>query len=358
MPNFKLLGFSFLLMLTFSGRGQGVLTFKTSIVNLGRIEEEAGEQSAIFHYQNTGNKSLRIFNVRSSCGCTVSDWSGQSLAPGDSGKVVVTYNPANRPGRFKKSVIVVSDASNTQVTLTVEGYVVPKVKSSEDQFSLAQGSLRTPNKSLNMGKLTDEKPVSKSFEVFNAGEKPLIFYPENFELPAHISVRLEADTVAAGALGKLLISYDPQVKKKLGFSSDNIKLTTNDVELPVKEFFVISTTESYFPPMTDQELNMAPRLLFDKTVHDFGVISKQEVVRIPFIMQNVGRSKLVIKEIQTNCGCTVAQLDQVEIAPGGQQELIVIFDPSGKRGRQYKTVTVFSNDPTAPTQMLTIKAEL
>ena len=36
----------------------------------------------------------------------------------------------------------------------------------------------------------------------------------------------------------------------------------------------------------------------------------------------------------------------------------VILDTSGRRGRQYKTGTVFSNDPSAPSQMISIKADI
>lgn len=346
------------ILLTVSAFGQGTLEFETVSVDFGKIKEEEGVKSAAFTFKNTGSKSVKIFSVRSSCGCTTSGWPDAMIEPGDTGRVLVNYNPLNRPGRFKKNIMVNSSASNTQVVLTIEGYVEPKPKSLEEALAFKMGNLNVRQKSLNMGKVTTKEAITKEFEVLNSGSMPIIFYESKTVTADFIRLSIDPDTLKPNQLGILTVNFDPIKKGSLGFSSENLRIFTNDPLVPEKEFYVISTVEEYFPPLTAEESARAPRLVFDKSSYDFGLISRNTEVKVPFVMTNEGKTELVIREIRTNCGCTTAVSNKLSIAPGKSQELVVTFTSIGRKGRQIKNVTVFSNDPSAPTQTLTIKSEI
>ena len=75
-----------------------------------------------FTFKNLGKKAILINRVRSTCGCTIPDWSREPIEPGASGKITVEYNTST-PGTFLKSVYVYSSAANSPVKLQIKGKV-------------------------------------------------------------------------------------------------------------------------------------------------------------------------------------------------------------------------------------------
>lgn len=102
----------------------------------------------------------------------------------------------------------------------------------------------------------------------------------------------------------------------------------------------------------------APRIIFEKDVHDFGNIYKGQKVGCEFIFTNAGGSDLVIHKVKTSCGCTAAAPDQKSIPPGESAGIRVTFKTDVFVGNVSKTVTVDTNDPETPRYVLTIKANV
>ncbi|MBA4323044.1 MAG: hypothetical protein C0408_09535 [Odoribacter sp.] len=77
--------------------------------------------------------------------------------------------------------------------------------------------------------------------------------------------------------------------------------------------------------------------------HEFGKISEGEKVACIFTFENTGKGPLVISSVTSSCGCTVPKYDTKPISPGSTGIVEVVFDSSGRYGRQTKTITVISN---------------
>ena len=75
-----------------------------------------------FEFRNNGDAPLLITNVKTSCGCTVSDYPKEPIMPGDSEMIKVTYNAA-KSGLFNKKVTVYSNAETATYGLSVKGEV-------------------------------------------------------------------------------------------------------------------------------------------------------------------------------------------------------------------------------------------
>ena len=75
-----------------------------------------------FKFTNTGNAPLVISSVQASCGCTVTEYSKDPIAPGAEGFVKATYNAA-KVGVFTKTVTVNANAEESVVQLTIKGEV-------------------------------------------------------------------------------------------------------------------------------------------------------------------------------------------------------------------------------------------
>ena len=76
-----------------------------------------------FKFTNSGDAPLVISSVQASCGCTVTDYSKDPIAPGSEGYVKATYNAA-KVGVFSKTVTVNANAAESVVQLTIKGEVV------------------------------------------------------------------------------------------------------------------------------------------------------------------------------------------------------------------------------------------
>lgn len=342
------------------GYAQGNIEFGEQTHDFGEIQEEDGPIKHSFSFYNKGDQPIKIMAVNASCGCTTPGWSKEEVAPRDSGYVTAQYNPTNRPGRFKKSLrITYENGSGMQNnTIYIEGTVKPRPKTIEDELPTEIGNIRLQYRSLNLGKITTQETFVKSFDVYNAGDTAINWMTDEAVLPNHIGIAYEPESLAPGKLGKLTISYDPMEKDDLGFVSDNILVYTSESEASEKELSVIATIEEYFPPMTEEEMAEAPKLSFNEVQHDFGPVNEGTTIETTFVLTNNGKEKLLIRKTKENCGCTTSELEKSKIKPGESINMKVTFDTTGRRGRQYKTVTVFSNDPTAPSQMITLKAEV
>ncbi len=96
-------------------------------------------------------------------------------------------------------------------------------------------------------------------------------------------------------------------------------------------------------------------LIFKEYEHDFGKVAEGEKVGYTFNFENKGTGSLVIAYATTSCGCTVPKYNTNPITPGGNGDIEVIFDTSGRNGMQTKTITVKSN-ASNPVVLLRITA--
>ncbi len=98
-------------------------------------------------------------------------------------------------------------------------------------------------------------------------------------------------------------------------------------------------------------------LVFREYTHDFGKVTEGEKVGYIFSFENKGKGNLVISSATASCGCTVPKYDSKPVPPGKGGKLEVVFDTSGRNGKQTKTVTVASNS-SKPLILLQITAEV
>ena len=96
---------------------------------------------------------------------------------------------------------------------------------------------------------------------------------------------------------------------------------------------------------------------FVKTEHDLGKILQGETVGYNFEFSNAGESALLILEARAGCGCTVPRYSKKPVHPGESGTIEVVFDSSGRMGKQLKTVTLRTNS-IEPTVKLTITADI
>ena len=333
------------------------LKFEKEVHDFGKINEEDGEVSFTFKLINEGTSPLVIQDVRPSCGCTTPDWSKEPVLPGQTGFIKAVFNPRNRPGAFNKSLTIPTNSEPAVSRLYIKGIVEPKPRTIADDYPTVLGGIRVKYRSFNVGKITTEKPVTKYFDVYNDSENVITFLDE-VESPEYIKVSVNPRALAPKTLGKIEVTYDPGAENKLGFVSSTVVLKTDEVENNIKDFRTVASVEEFFPPMTSEQLAKAPKLLFEKTLYDFGEIKQGDQVSTEFVFTNSGKGVLNIRDIKASCGCTISNLEKNDLGPGESGSIKITFNSRGRRGIQQKSISVFSNDPANPTQRITIKAKV
>lgn len=107
-----------------------------------------------------------------------------------------------------------------------------------------------------------------------------------------------------------------------------------------------------------EESQEGPQIIFESSEYNFGTIKTGEKVSNTFVFSNTGTEDLLILGVQTSCGCTAPDWPKQPILPGEKGEIKVIFNSTGKRGAQNKTVTVKSNANNESSYRLVLRGEV
>ena len=79
-----------------------------------------------FKFVNVSDQLLTIDNVRTSCGCTASNWEDEPTAAADTSVVEIIYDAA-KTGYFRKKIKVYFHGQRTAEILYIEGFVLEDV---------------------------------------------------------------------------------------------------------------------------------------------------------------------------------------------------------------------------------------
>lgn len=91
--------------------------------------------------------------------------------------------------------------------------------------------------------------------------------------------------------------------------------------------------------------------------HDWGTVAPGKLTTV-VELKNVGNSELKIADVRPGCGCTAAPIDKNLLAPGEVGKISITLDVSQRSGPVDKIVTITSNDSTAPSRVLHLKADV
>jgi len=86
----------------------------------------------------------------------------------------------------------------------------------------------------------------------------------------------------------------------------------------------------------------AQEFKFESETIDYGKIDKGANGERIFTFTNVGNQPIIIKNIQSSCGCTVPKKPEKPIMPGEKGEIKVSYDTK-RVGGFSKSITIFSN---------------
>lgn len=145
-----------------------VAKFTTETIDFGKIKQNT-PQKGTFTVTNIGNEPLIIEQANPTCGCTISDYTKEPIAPGKTGVINATYNAA-AGGHFEKHLTVKFAGIDEMKSITFTGDVVPveqfdKTKAEENDKVKAEAAVDVRAKELPAPKLIKAAPVAKKAPV-------------------------------------------------------------------------------------------------------------------------------------------------------------------------------------------------
>lgn len=105
-------------------------TLKTTTLKFTSLEHDFGTVKEgervkhVYEVQNTGKTDLVLQDVRPSCGCTTPNYEKKPIRPGKKGTIEVVFDTKGRPGKQRKSVMVVTNTEPPNTVLTFNCEVI------------------------------------------------------------------------------------------------------------------------------------------------------------------------------------------------------------------------------------------
>ncbi len=313
--------------------------------DFGAFNEDDGKVSTEFKFVNDSESPVTIDHVRSSCGCTVPQYSKATVNHGDTAAITVVYNPSGRPGRFSKSLMVKLSNDSTE-KLLIKGVVIGAQNTLRSRFPVTAGPIRLRGNMVTFGAVKTGKIKSQFVEVYNSSHSPVV--PRWTDIPQYLRVTAAHETVQPGEQGVYSFVLAPTKSTPYGILTDS--LTLNVPGEPPFRFEIAAIVEEDFSGLTEKQLADAPRIITDTDMLDFGDFFRtgQPITR-QLRVTNTGKNDLLIRRVHTSEPGFTVKAPFSKLKKGKSGTVTVTFDPASFSAPLLNSrLQVITNDPSHP----------
>ena len=325
---------------------KAVISFEEKTHDFGKVNEVDGKITHVFNFVNKGVSPLVVSRVQASCGCTTPVWTKEPIEPGKKGAITVTYNPIGRPGTFKKTITVYSNATDEQLVLTIHGEVIPNANGGNPAYPVVLGSLHAKSKVIQMNSIDKGKIQSRVLDIKNTSNAPLKPTVEN--LPVYLSVTASPEILKPNEEGKLTFTFNSKNSTQWGPISDDVYVILNGQKKYSEEYklTIVSNVVEDFSKLTLDQKRKAPILELPVRSLNLGTL-KEGAKRVgKFKVSNKGQNVLEVRRI-INSNKELTIRSRKTAIPGGKSTDIIV-DLKTKNlseGDYKKSFTIQTNDP-------------
>lgn len=226
----------------FAGLGsllaQPGISFETSEFDFGEIYE--GDVAVHeFRFVNSGTEPLLIQQVKASCGCTTPYWTKEPILPGASGVIKASYNSKGRPGNFRKSIRINSNAGDNPVSYVyIKGTATSKPLDSYSAEERAQSPvLSTSTLEFQLGKVENGHAIPVTVSLSNTGKTPLLIRSLRSACNCVYFESNSNRSFEPGQTGELRLIYRSNGEGK---RLDKVSIISNDISQAPTEISIVS----------------------------------------------------------------------------------------------------------------------
>lgn len=323
--------------------------------DFGIVNENGGLLIHDFSIKNTGNIPLVIKDIQPECGCTRSEWTTQPIAPGAVGNIKAIYNPAGRPGGFRKYITIFTNSEIEKSQVYVKGNVAPSKYQFGSTYTYQYGFTAVNNNTFNFVVL-NTKSDSDYLKMYNLSNKTIKI--TRIETPPNIKVEGAYYEMRPNTDIELKIKYYPRYRTEFGDFNQEVKIYTNDDSFPVKLIYVNAKVKEDFSYLSPKDFKKAPQFVIDRVAHHFGDIGYSDSSITNFYIKNKGKTDLIIRKVKRPCNCVNVVLETMVIKPKQKIKMKVDYTSFNVVGMDIRGFTLITNDPNNPEVNISISANI
>ena len=320
--------------------------------DFGAFTEETGPVSCEFLMVNDGPGDASIVAARATCGCTRPQYTVRSLAPGDTARLSVSFDPQGRPGRFSKQIYVETSGTPSKQRLDITGVVIGSGETVARRFPVDLGPLKLATRGVMLGEVTKGHLKTAYTEGYNRSADSLRV--KVVRKPEWLEVVPSPQTAAPGEQ-VTLVSYLNSARCPLyGFIEDSVTVEP----VPGMQFTLPVTViiNEDFSQLGADGMARAPISVLSSDMVDFGDMDRSAgPVTRSFTIGNSGKSKLHIRRVYSVDPGVDVRVSADTVGKGKKATVTVTADPAAQKGRIFSAkVIVITDDPLQPVRNVRI----
>lgn len=114
------------MLISLTAAAKGELKFEQSTIDFGNVKADGGAVKMRYQFKNIGDEPVGIVTVTNGgCGCTRPSFPTAPIRPGQTGEIVVEFNPSTFRGEVERTIKVKTSAQRGRKSLTFKGVVLP-----------------------------------------------------------------------------------------------------------------------------------------------------------------------------------------------------------------------------------------
>jgi hypothetical protein len=152
-----------------------------------------------------------------------------------------------------------------------------------------------------------------------------------------------------------IIAVSALVGMLVGGAVAYVEVRSTDVEITSPPGTSHDPTETQTASRAEGKV---PRVQVDEPRFNFGSMQRGTSKSHRFIVKNVGTAPLTLRVGQTTCKCTLGEVSDDAIPPGGSTEVLLEWKAVTDRGPFQQSATLITNDPLASTVDLSIEGHV
>ncbi len=341
--------------LTLTATAQSRVTSNTNNHNFGQIQWKQ-PVTADYIITNTGDQPLIISNVTTSCACSDAKWPNAPIAPGEKGRISVSFD-AESLGRFEKSIGIYSNADPALVYLKFSGEVVQQITDFSRSHPHVIGDIRIDTTYFDFPDSYIGDQPTLTVSVVNQSDRP--YEPVLMHLPSYIKMERSANVLQKGQRGEIKLTLDTEKLNELGLTQTSVYLSrftgdkvSSENELPLSVILLPEATEL----SAGQRLS-APSISLSTTKLDFASrLAKKKSASQNIRITNTGKSPLVIGKLQVFSSAVGVALKKSTLYPGESTILkVTVRKKDLQNNKQRLKVLMITNDPNQSKVIIDIK---
>lgn len=317
------------------------------VVDCGQVEYNV-PVTAEFELTNNGNRSMRISEVQTSCGCMVADFPQKDIQAGEKFMVRMTFD-SKQMGHFDKYADVCVEGSDEPLMLRMKGVVVREVKDYSGDYPYKIGTLLADRNTLEFNDVNNGETPQLKIHIRNTGGETA--EPVVMHLPDYLEADVSPSKIKSGRAGVVTITLDSRKLDDLGLTETKVFLGNKpgDKVDSDKEISVSAVLLPQFKDMTEAELALAPAIEVSEKELNLGAADGKKKLKGTVMIKNTGKSELRISNLQMFSSALSVSLNKSVLDPGEEAKLKVTANVERmKKSKSEPKVLMITNDPNNP----------